>query len=258
MTASQHGTGSSPLRPDAAPSSFGRDELERESFLRRLFDDTALHYERIESILAFGTGRWYRRSALRRAGLRPGDHVLDVGIGTGLLAREALQLIQPRGQLVGVDPSLGMMGQVGLSDVKLVHGRAERLARPDASADFLCMGYALRHLTDLATALREFHRVLRPGGRLLLLEVTQPQGPWARRLLKTHVARIAPAVALLVSRSRNQAQLWRYHWDTIEAGLPPDVVLEALRQAGFDRVGRHVELGVFSEYTAVKAESPTP
>src|SRR6516164_6833705 len=99
------------LRPHTPLPDYYCDEAEHQQFLRRIFDDTAPDYDRIERVLAMGSGPWYRRSALQRAGLRAGDEVLDVGIGTGLVAREAQRLIGPEGRLVGVDPSPGMMGE---------------------------------------------------------------------------------------------------------------------------------------------------
>ena len=93
------------LRPHTPLPAYYRDEAEHQQFLRRVFDDAANDYDRIERMLAFGTGPWYRRLALQRAGLANGAHVLDVAIGTGLVAREALALIGPTGRLVGVDPS---------------------------------------------------------------------------------------------------------------------------------------------------------
>ena len=240
------------LRPHTPLPAYYGDEAEREQYLRRIFDDTASDYDRIEKVLAFGSGRWYRHQALKRAQLGAGADVLDVGIGTGLVAREALTLIGPQGRLVGVDPSLGMMGEVALPGVELVCGRAEALPRESASSDFVSMGYALRHITDVAAAFSEFHRVLRPGGRLLVLEITKPSGRIGAAVLKTYMRAVVPMIATVVSRQRDTAELWRYYWDTIESCIAPESVLEALRAAGFEDVKRHVELGIFSEYTAVK------
>ena len=241
------------LRPHAPLTGYYADESERRDFVGRLFDDTASDYDRIERVLAFGTGSWYRRQALQRAGLASGAAVLDVGIGTGLVAREALTLIAPQGRLVGVDPSAGMMGEVALPGVELVQGRAEALPRADASCDFLSMGYALRHLSDVAAAFAEFHRVLRPGGRLLVLEITRPEGRLATLLLKGYMRAVVPTIARVVARRPTTSELWRYYWDTIEACVPPEAVLGALRDAGFVQVKRYVDMGIFSEYTAVKA-----
>jgi demethylmenaquinone methyltransferase/2-methoxy-6-polyprenyl-1,4-benzoquinol methylase len=228
------------------------DEEEHQRFLRQMFDGTAGDYDRVERMLAFGTGPWYRRQALRRAGLAPGMHVLDVGTGTGLLAREALALCAPGGSVTGVDPSAGMMAQARLADVALLQGRAEELPCGNATADFVSMGYALRHLSDVDRALAEFFRVLRPGGRLAMLEITKPQGRMATLALKGYMRAWVPMAARLVTRSTDTAVLWRYYWDTIEACIPPTQVLQAMRRAGFAQVDRHVELGIFSEYTARK------
>ena len=240
------------LRPHTPLPAYYGDEAEHEQYLRRIFDDTAPDYDRIERVLAFGSGRWYRRSALHRAGLAAGAQVLDVGIGTGLVAREALTLIGPQGRLVGVDPSPGMMGQVALPGIELIRGRAEALPQADASSDFVSLGYALRHIADVSAAFAEFHRVLRPGGRLLLLEIIKPGGRIGTAVLKTYMRTVVPMIAAIVARQRDTAELWRYYWDTIESCIPPESVLAALRAAGFEHVQRHVELGIFSEYTAIK------
>ncbi len=240
------------LRPHLPLTDYYPDEPARQRFVRSIFDDTAADYDRIEHVMALGSGPWYRRQALQRAGLAAGAQVLDVGIGTGLVAREALALVGPQGRVVGVDPSPGMMGQAHLPGVELLAGRAEALPRSDASADFLSMGYALRHLADLAAALAEFHRVLKPGGRLLILEITRPQGRIATLLLKTYMRAVVPLLARIVQRQSQTAHLWRYYWDTIEACIPPETVLQAMRDAGFTAVQRHVELGIFSEYTATR------
>jgi demethylmenaquinone methyltransferase/2-methoxy-6-polyprenyl-1,4-benzoquinol methylase len=179
--------------------------------------------------------------------------VLDVGIGTGLVAREALKLIGPTGRLVGVDPSPGMMGEIRLPGVELVAGRAEELPRADASADFVSMGYALRHLSDIAAAFSEFHRVLRPGGRLVVMEITRPKSRLAMAGLKAYMRLVVPGIARVVARNRRgTSELWRYYWDTIEACVPPEIVVQALKDAGFKRVRRYVELGIFTEYTGFK------
>lgn len=245
-------SGARVLRPHRPLPAYYGDEAEREQYLRRIFDDTAADYDRIEKLLAFGSGRWYRHQALKRAHLATSAEVLDVGIGTGLVAREALALIGPQGRLVGVDPSPGMMNEVTLPGVELVCGKAEALPRESASSDFVSMGYALRHITDVTAAFSEFHRVLRPGGRLLVLEITKPRGRIGTALLKTYMRAVVPMIAAVVSRQRDTAELWRYYWDTIESCIPPESVLAALRAAGFQDVQRHVELGIFSEYTAVK------
>lgn len=244
-----------PLRPHAPLPDYyddSGDNAARDAYLVRMFDATASDYDRIERVLAFGTGRSYRRQALLRAGLGTGAQALDVGIGTGLVAREALAIVGASGSVTGVDPSAGMLAQVGTSSIELLSGRAEALPVANASADFLSMGYALRHINDLSAAFAEFARALRPGGRLLVLEITRPQGRVGLQLLKTYMRVAVPLIARAVARQAHTPEMWRYYWDTIEACVPPARVLEALADAGFRDVRRHVELGIFSEFTALK------
>ena len=85
------------------------DEESRSGFVREMFDTTAEDYDRIESILGLGTGLWYRGQALERAGLRPGMNVVDVGVGTGLVARQAARIVGDQGTVTGVDPSPRML-----------------------------------------------------------------------------------------------------------------------------------------------------
>lgn len=242
------------LAPHTPLADYYKDEVEHRAYLQKIFDDTAPDYERIENVLALGSGRWYRRQALMRAGLGQGAEVLDVGIGTGMVATEALGIIGPEGRLVGVDPSPGMMGQVHLPGVELVQGMAEALPREDASCDFLSMGYALRHIGDVTAAFAEFHRVLRPGGRVVVLEITKPRGPVGTALLKTYMRSVVPIIARVAARGRATPELWRYYWDTIESCIAPETVLQALRDAGFVDVQQRLELGMFSEYTASKPQ----
>jgi demethylmenaquinone methyltransferase / 2-methoxy-6-polyprenyl-1,4-benzoquinol methylase len=225
----------------------------RQAFLRKTFDDTAPDYDQLERILGLGSGSWYRGDALRRAGLAPGMQVVDVGMGTGLVAREILKITYEPQNLIGVDPSPGMLAQAKLpAQVRCLEGWAERMPLPDASADFIVMGYALRHIADLAAAFAEFKRVLKPGGKVLILEITKPAGPWATRLLKLYMRGVVPLLARIVSRGKSTPMLWRYYWDTIEACAAPEAVLRTLAGVGLAQARREVALGIFSEYLAIK------
>ena len=231
-------------------------EQERQGFVKQIFDSTAADYDRIEKLLALGSGPWYRRQALLRAGLKAGMRVVDIGVGTGLVAREAAKLAGEPQLVVGVDPSVGMMANAHLPEgLRLVEGRAEAIPLPDASFDFLSMGYALRHIGDLSAAFREFHRVLKPGGRVCLLEITKPERSWSRALLKGYMRAVVPVLARLIGGSAESARLWRYYWDTIDSCVSPAEVIATLEAAGFTGVTRHIEtraLSVLAEYQAVK------
>lgn len=246
---------------------------EKREYLKSIFDDTAIDYDRVESWLALGSGKWYRRQALKRAGLTHGMSVVDVACGTGLVAREALTLVGagkpastangnvPGGSVLAVDPSAGMLRQATAALPLLKPapggGRAEAIPAADATFDFLSMGYALRHVEDLSLAFNEYRRVLKPGGRVCILEITSPDSKMGRLAMKAYMRTISGVFCRLPramggSRSRRTSDLWAYYWDTIDRCVRPERVMEALRGAGFKDVKRYVSLGMFSEYTATK------
>ncbi|HEY5101486.1 MAG TPA: class I SAM-dependent methyltransferase [Steroidobacteraceae bacterium] len=232
-------------------------EAERRRWVDGLFDRTACDYDRVERAMAFGSGSRYRRRALKRAGLAAGMSVVDIGVGTGLLAREAAYLVGDASIVTGVDPSSGMVAQARVpAGVRLLSGRAEAIPLPDACADFLCMGYALRHISDLSLALGEFWRVLKPGGLICLLEITRPGGALPRALLKAYLRGVVPMLAYVVARHPETPQLMRFYWDTIDACASPRAIMTAIEEAQFATVTRHLELGIFSEYRAAKPHAP--
>jgi demethylmenaquinone methyltransferase/2-methoxy-6-polyprenyl-1,4-benzoquinol methylase len=225
----------------------------RRSFVRDIFNHTAPDYDRIERVMAFGSGPWYRRRALRRSGLRPGMRVLDVAMGTGLLAREAMALVGNLGQVIGLDPSIGMVSEAKRSlAISVVLARGELLPLQAKTFNFLSMGYALRHVSDIDAAVREYFRVLKPGGRVCLLEITRPRSRLALLALRVYMRGVVPLITRLVTRRAETVKLMEYYWDTIAACVPPEAILAALTRAGFERVRRHTELGIFSEYVGIK------
>lgn len=241
-----------PHRPLTA---YYETEQGRQAYLKKIFDDTALDYDRIERLMAFNTGPGYRRRALIRAGLQANMKVLDVGVGTGLLAAQACILTGDPSCVTGVDPSTGMMAASNVPEgVVLMEGRAEALPFPDNHFDFLSMGYALRHISDLSKAFAEFERVLKPGGRLCILEMTKPQSGFGTWLLKIYMRGVIPLLTRVVSKQKASKTIWLYFWDSIEACAPPERVIVTLRSAGLTQVKRHLEIGVFSEYQAIKAD----
>ncbi|VVM05622.1 class I SAM-dependent methyltransferase, partial [Methylacidimicrobium tartarophylax] len=112
------------LPPHPPLHSYSRAGIQREVYVQGLFDKVAPEYEKMEGFMALGSGSRYRNQALHRAGLAPGDTVLDVGTGTGLLAREALALTGPQGCVLGIDPSPGMLNEVREPRLKLLRGSA--------------------------------------------------------------------------------------------------------------------------------------
>ena len=241
------------VTPHPPLTDYYENETARHRWLRSKFNASAVDYDRVERLMAFGTGPWYRRQALRRAGLTSGMSVLDVGTGTGLTAIEAVRITGDGAKVTGVDPSIGMLANARLpEEVRVIEGRAEALPAADGAFDFVSMGYALRHVADLRIVFDEFFRVLRPGGRACVLEITPPTSVGATRWLRFYLRYLVPFVARWVGRSRDTPEVMRYFWDSIEACVPPQQVIEQLRAAGFKTVTRNVELGIFSEYVAIK------
>jgi demethylmenaquinone methyltransferase/2-methoxy-6-polyprenyl-1,4-benzoquinol methylase len=251
MRATRSPSADEPVRdPHPVLGGYYADADGKRRFVDAIFDATAPDYQRVERLLALGTGPWYRRQALLRAGLAPGMRVLDVAVGTGLVAREAARILGDPEAVVGIDPSAGMMAAAAADGIALVRGRAEALPFADHAFDFLALGYALRHLSDLQAVFREFRRVLRPAGRLLLLEITRPEGGVARGLLKLYMRGVVPVLSRAVARHADTPRLYRYYWDTIEACAPPARVMQTLVAAGFAGVERAVRVGIFSEFRA--------
>ena len=222
-------------------------------FVNRLFDKGAKHYDAIVDWGFLRSGAVYRRWVQQRHGLKLGDHLLDVACGTGLVAVEAAKILGTAENITCLDPSAGMLA---VARTKLaahfIQARAEVMPLADNSFDFLTMGYALRHVTDLEIAFCEYRRVLRPGGKVLILEVTKPAGRFFGFLFRIYFGRIYPWLTQLFTRSHDAREMMRYYWETMDACVPPSAVLDALRAAGFSEVKRCTALGLFSEYTAVK------
>jgi demethylmenaquinone methyltransferase / 2-methoxy-6-polyprenyl-1,4-benzoquinol methylase len=248
-------TGSMPA-PHPPLVAYYHGAAERDGFVRQLFDETAGSYDRINTAFSLGSGAWYRRRALRRAGLRPGQDLLDVAIGTGLVAREALRILGGSRGVVGIDLSEGMLHRAGQSlGIPLICGRAELLPVADASFDFVSMGYALRHVAGLPATFAEYRRVLRPGGRLLLLEIARPEGRLAYAATRFYLGKVVPGIIARLGGGVRARMLMRYYLDTIDTCMPPAVILDALAATGFTGIGCDVQLGIFRAYTARRPDA---
>ena len=253
----QEGEGAAAGAGEAAPAphrtltGYYAADAERDSFVRDLFNQAAGSYDRINLAFSLGSGAWYRRRALLRAGLRPGQRMLDVAVGTGLVAREAVRILRRPERVTGLDLSEGMLAEARRRlAIPLIRGRAEALPLADASFDFLSMGYALRHVPNLATAFTEYRRVLRPGGRLLLLEIARPEGRAAYAMARFYMDTVVPALSRALGGGRRASRMMHYYWDTIDACVPPATITQALSAAGFAGIGCDVQLGIFRAYTA--------
>jgi demethylmenaquinone methyltransferase / 2-methoxy-6-polyprenyl-1,4-benzoquinol methylase len=244
-----------PLAPHPPLHRYYREGEARQRFLNDLFNRTAYQYRNIDKATGLGSGIWYRRRALRQAGLRSGMHVLDVACGPGLVAQCAQDIVGPSGSVIGLDPSLGMLHEARkVSCRKLVIGIGERLPFADRSFDFLSMGYALRHVSDLRAAFAEYRRVLKPGGVVLLLDICRPRSLLLLSLSRFYIKTVLGIAFSASTGNRDMKTLMEYWWDTTESCVQPEAVVGVLKEAGFTECSEHEMFsGLLRDYRAVCA-----
>jgi len=218
-----------------------------------MFDAGAPYYEWVCRVMSLGTGERYRRHALAEAGLGEGMRILDIAAGTGLVLRSAIALCGDEGLAIGLDPSRGMLRECRRAcAAPLLQARGEQLPFRSACFDMVSLGYGLRHMTDLHALFGECRRVLKPGGRLLLLEITQPASSLGRWLNRLFLRNLIPIAARMGPGALAARRMMDYFWDTIENCVPPEVILKALAASGFAEASRKVTGGVLSEYLATR------
>lgn len=241
------------MRPHPTLAKYYATDAERAGMVRRLFDSGAPHYEWVCWLMSLGTGEKYRAECLTKAGLTSGMRLLDVATGTGLVLRSAAAVTGPAGLAVGLDPSSGMLRECRAHcAAPLLQGRGEDLPFAAASFDMVSMGYGLRHVSDLNTLFAEYARVLKPGGRVTVLEITEPASAVARGLNRFFLRTVVPSVAYVSTGRQEARRMMDYFWDTIENCVPPDTILAALREAGFEHVTREVTGTVLSQYLGTR------
>lgn len=250
---SQTTSGGSPLVADPSLNRYFDSEADRRDRTREMFDAGAAGYDKAEWLTGFGVGPWYRRQILKRLGLTQGMSVLDVAIGTGLVAVQIQKLIQPGGALVGLDPSPGMLAEAKRKmQIETIEGYAESIPLESDRFDVVTMGYALRHVGSLDQAFAEYHRVLKPGGKACIMEIARPNNALARLLAKTYIRGVVPLLARLMGEKKGVGKLWQYYWDTIQTCIDSDAIMTAMRNAGFEAVRCDTTMGVFKEYIGTK------
>jgi len=215
-----------------APKAAGADP----AAVRTMFDRIAPVYDLMNTLMTAGIdGRW-RRAALAAAALRPGDRVLDVATGTGKLALGAARVVGAGGEVVGVDASARMLARARArrAGARVRWMEADAMAMPvdDRYFDVVTVGFGLRNLPDIDAAVREMARVLRPGGRLVVLEIAEPPGGVERILFATWFRRLVPFLGRLAGRRGAYA----YLPESLRRYPRPDAVAACMAAAGFEAV----------------------
>ena len=205
------------------------DELpegdEKVAAVRDMFDAIAPKYDRLNRIISFRLDVRWRKRAVRDLALAPGSRVLDLASGTGDLC---VDLEAARIRPISVDLSFGMLA-ADRSGAPRVQGDILRLPHPDASVDGVTCGFALRNLVDLPTFFAELGRVVRPGGRIALLDVSVPTNPVVRWGNDIYFGKVVPRIGAALS----DGPAYRYLPKSVAYLPPPSEMLETLRSAGF-------------------------
>jgi len=228
---------------------------ERASAVRGMFSSIAPNYDLMNRLMTGGLDLAWRREVIRRAALHPGQRLLDLGAGTGDLAREALRQ-QPGCRVTAGDFTLNMM-LVGKQryPASAAHSwsgaDALNLPFPAASFDAVVSGFLMRNVVDLERALAEQLRVLKPGGRFVCLDTTRPGVNPLTPFIRFHMRVVIPWLGTLISRDRGA---YTYLPETSEQFLPAEELLARVRAAGFQQAGfRRVNFGTVAIHWGIKA-----
>jgi demethylmenaquinone methyltransferase/2-methoxy-6-polyprenyl-1,4-benzoquinol methylase len=210
--------------------------------VRSMFDAIAPRYDLVNRIMTFGLDVRWRKRTVRSLGLPVGSTVLDLACGTGDLCRElAAAGLRP----VGADLSFGMLA-AARTTAPLVHGDALRLPFPDGTADGVTCGFALRNFVDLDGFLAEVFRVVRPGGRIALLEVAEPPNRVLRWGHSIYFGKVVPAIGGLLS----DKDAYRYLPKSVAYLPEPPALVAALRVGGFADAERVLLTGGIAQLLA--------
>lgn len=215
---------------------------DRATYVRGMFGRIARRYDMLNRMMTLGQDRSWRRQAVRQLNLAPKGRLLDIGAGTGDLSFEALRQ-QPSTEVVAADFTPEMLA-IGIrrsesDQPSWLIADCLNLPFPEASFDGVISGFLLRNVADLKQALREQHRVLKPGGSWVCLETSPPPAGRLRPLLSLYLNRFIPALGRWIA---GNPEAYRYLPNTIEAFLPPEALADALRQTGLRQVAfsRHM------------------
>jgi demethylmenaquinone methyltransferase/2-methoxy-6-polyprenyl-1,4-benzoquinol methylase len=228
--------------------------------VNRMFDRVASNYDALNSVMTAGLHHRWRDRAAARTGLSPGDSALDICCGTGDLALELSRRVAPGGHVVGCDFSEPMLdlarekaAERQASGVRFEWADALALPYDGKRFDAVTVGFGVRNLADLDRGLREMARVLKPGGRAVILEITQPTRPPLSLFYSLWFDRIVP----LLGSFSSEPEAYSYLPESVRSFPSPHGLAEKMSRAGFEQIVYTVLAGgIIAIHSGVKAPGP--
>ena len=241
---------------------FGFTRVARDAkagMVRGVFDSVASRYDLMNDLMSGGIHRLWKRFTIELSAARPGQTVLDIAGGTGDLAARFSRLVGPEGKVILADINAAMLevGRDRLIDkgatgnIEVVQADAQALPFEDNSIDCITIAFGLRNVTDKDMALRSMLRVLRPGGRLLVLEFSKPTSPLLGKVYDQYSFQILPAMGRLIAQD---ADSYRYLAESIRKHPDQETLLDIMRDAGFTECQYHnMTGGIVAVHRGLKA-----
>ena len=220
---------------------FGFQEVptgEKAQRVARVFDSVATRYDLMNDVMSMGMHRIWKAITISQANVKPGQRVLDVASGTGDLALAFAKRVGPLGKVVMSDINAQMLarGRNRLIDhgypIESVVCDAEHLPFPDQSFDLVTVAFGLRNMTDKPAALKQMHRVLKPGGKLMVLEFSKVVAP-LEKLYDLYSFKVLPWLGKRIAQDEDS---YRYLAESIRMHPGPEELAQMMRDAGFDIV----------------------
>ena len=211
---------------------------EKAGRVREVFDSVAAQYDLMNDLMSGGLHRLWKRFTIELSAVRSGQTVLDIAGGTGDLAAKFSKLVGADGKVILADINAAMLSvgrdrlidKGALSNIDVVQADAQFLPFEDNSIDCITIAFGLRNVTDKAKALRSMHRVLKPGGRVLVLEFSKPTSPLLSRVYDAYSFSALPAMGKLIT---DDADSYRYLAESIRKHPDQESLLEMVEDAGF-------------------------
>ena len=241
---------------------FGYQDVDKDAkagMVADVFHSVASRYDLMNDLMSAGIHRIWKRFTIELSGVRKDNAVLDIAGGTGDLAARFAQLVGPKGRVVLADINDSML-RVGrdklldeglLGNIEFVQADAQYLPFPDNSFDCITIAFGLRNVTDKDLAMRSMLRVLKPGGRLLVLEFSKPQNTLLSKAYDTYSFRVLPLMGRLVT---SDSDSYQYLAESIRMHPDQETMREMMEEAGFSQCEYHnMTGGIVALHRGIKA-----